>query len=342
MHRAARPIRSIVPTVVVALSLLGVSACDAGRPAAARVDGAAVSVEHLDAVIEALAEVDPERFEGAGEGTFATSATTNVLTFLISQVAVGAIADERGLIPSEENRTNAADQLVTQLGGSGEDGFGQEVVDALPDSTRDWLVDRLAQRAALLAQLDEEAVTDDSELVAQAREVYDADPAAFSTVCPLAILIDGADEEAVRDRLDAGEDFGEVSAEVSIDEAIAEASGAFGECSTREAIVAGLIPEAGELIETADIGVPTDSIELDQGAIAFFQLEAGADPSFDEVRDQIVQQLVGNGTAGEALLAALVEQHLSETDISVDPRFGRWDDDTLQVVPPAGPSSPGG
>jgi len=128
---------------------------------------------------------------------------------------------------------------------------------------------------------------------------------------------------------------------VTIDPTIAEASGAFGECATRESIVAGLIPEAGELIASAEVGVPTDSITLEGGVVAFFQLEEGEDPTFDDVRDQIVQSLVGSGTPGEAALAGLVEEHLASADVSVDPRFGRWDADALQVVPPAGPRTPG-
>lgn len=313
--------------------MLGAPACNPGRPPAASVGGRDISTERVDDILEGFSSTDAElreQFAGAGAETYDAAAASQVLSLLVVRSILAEAADERGLQPSNDDRSVARDDLAQTLGGQ-DPAQGEELIDSIPRDTREWLLDLSAPTVVLQRELAAEAVVDDDALQAY----YDENIDQFSTVCPRLIVVEAADVGAAQERLDAGEDFGAVSGEVSVLPDLAAAEG------QSQCIAVGQLQESGgEAAElaAADEGdvigpVPYDEAGDQQALIEAYQREVAP---FAEVRESIREQLTGSG---EAQIAALLQEEVGRVDVRVDPRFGRWDSDQGVVVAPTGPGS---
>ena len=320
--------------------VLGASACNAGRPPAATVRGIDISAQRVDDLVDAYSEANPdlaaEQVAGEGEGTYRTSVAGNLLAFLMSTAAAASEADERGLEPatSEEAQTS----LETKLGGSADAELGPKIIEALPTDTREWLIDLEARGLALKTELGAEA-TAGSDQEAQAREMYDADPTAYATVCLRLIAVAEADLPDVQARLDAGEDFGDVSADVSIDPDLAAARGG-DQCALLSQYQQQLDATAfGDIAGAAEGDVVGPYQYDDQGNVVIVEIRSSGVPPFEEVAESIISTLPADD--GSAALDALTLEILGGDDVRVDPRFGHWDAAAGTVVPPTGSRTPG-
>jgi hypothetical protein len=330
--------RRLVATVALVALAFGATACNAGRPPAATVGSIDISAQRVDDLVAAFEEADPdlaaEQVAGDGEGTYSLPVGANLLSFLMSTAAAASEADDRGLEPAsaEEARTS----LETKLGGSADSELGPKIVDALPSDTRDWLIDLEAKELALKAELGAEA-TAGTDQEAQARELYDADPTAFTTICLRLIAVAEADLPDVQARLDAGEDFGDVSADVSIDPELAAARGG-DQCALRSQFEQQLDPTAfGDIAGAAEGDVVGPYAYDEEGNVVIVEIRSSSVPPFEEVSEQIIASLPVDD--GSAALDVVTSEILAGDDVRVDPRFGRWDAEAGTVVPPSGSSS---
>lgn len=358
MHPRAltRPARAVATGAALLGLVLTATSCNAGRPAAATVEGRAIPVERVDDLVAAFLEGDPEtygpRIEGEGEGTYQMAAVANVLSSLIIQVVQSELAERQGAVPTEEERTEAEELVRTSFaeGASAEPdpATGQPspeaaqaqetsaaIFDALPDETRDWLIELRATTLALVRVVGEGA----TGVEEQARQIYEADPTVFDALCLRAIVVAAPDLPAVQDRLAAGEDFGQVSAEVSIDEQVAAAEGSLGECIPISQMPQFLPQEIIDLVTPLEVGQVSDVFELPDGSVAVFEVEERQPAAFEDVRPAIEATLPD---PGEAALADLVRGEIGDIDVDVDPRFGSWNAETGSVDPPEGARVPEG
>lgn len=344
------------------------TACNPGRPPAATVEGVDIPDRHVDALLDAYREADPELYEpqlaGQGEGTTQLAAVTQVLDRFVIEVAVAELAAERGVSIGPEDRQAAEDQLRTslvqepqvlegQVDQASQDQARQEteelraaVLGALPDDTRAWLIEQGAARIALSRELAEES----GDQEALARAAYESDIASYTEYCFRVIQALETDLPEIESRLAAGDDFGQVSAELSVPgivvneegDELTDVEGDIGcvratqaSAILQEAIAAN--PEGGvtdpEPVPGPD-GQPTDPPEI-------FLLEVGAPQAvpFEEVAAEIVSALPDPGALA---LDTLLNEVLGDLDISVNPRFGRWDPESQSVLPPSGaqPAAP--
>ncbi len=326
---------------------MGASACNVGSPPAATVEGQDISTDHLDAIVAAHLEADPEQFaylQGSGRDTYAMATTSSLLANLITQVLQSELAQQRDARPSQEER-DEAETLVresfvagaaTPTDGSAPDEEAQAasaaIFDALPTETQEWLVDLKADTLALSRVL-----ARDADVEAQARAIYDADPTAFEQLCLRAIMAEADDASAVSERLAAGEDFGAVSADLTVDPGLAEAGGELGQClSLQQLLQAGLTQEVVLAVADLDEGEATEQADLGDGYAYFFEVQDRVQPAFEDVAQQIAASLPD---PGEAAVQALVVEERPDADITVDPRFGEWDGETGQIIPPPGATS---
>jgi hypothetical protein len=305
----------------LALAVMSSAACNPGRPPAAQVGSTDISAERIDEIIAAAVEVDPETFvpevEGDGEGTYALDEVARLLNTVVLQAAQAELADREGASPTEAERTEA-EELVRNSFSAGaivppdteaseEQLQAQEdssaIFDALSEDTQEWLVDLRAHTLAL-GRIAQEQVSGGGARGAD-------DP-----VCLRAIVVDAAQVEPVQQRLADGEDFGDVSSEVTIDPQLAEAGGSLGEdCLTATQYEqAGLEPQFVAVISELDFGEVSDPVDLGEGVVALF-----------EVRQD-----------SEAALATYVVREIDGVEIKIDPRFGTWDPETGEITPPAG------
>lgn len=337
---APRRTRRLLTTAALVALVLAMSACNAGRPPAATVRGIDISAQRVDDLVAAFQEADPnlaaEQVAGDGEGTYRSSVAANLLAFLMTTAAAASESDDRDLEPAtaEEARTS----LETKLGGSAESELGPKIVDALPSDTRDWLLDLEARGLTLQAELGAEASAG-TDQEAQARQLYDADPTAFTTICLRLIAVAEADLPDVQARLDAGEDFGDVSAQVSIDPELAAARGG-DQCALVSEYEQQLDPTAfGDIAGAAEGDVVGPYQYDEEGNVVIVEIRSASVPPFEEVSETVIASLpVDDGTAA---LDALTIEILGGDDVRVDPRFGRWDSEAGTVVPPTGPRTAG-
>ncbi len=147
-------------------------------------------------------------------------------------------------------------------------------------------------------------------------------------LCTSHILV--ADEgEALRvmARLGSGEDFAALAGEVSQDPGSAVRGGELG-CApigsfvpTYERATLGALSEGDDLVGPVPSQFGFHVIRIDQPGVI--------EPApFD--------------TLGEHLPGVILHMATLTRDISVDPRYGTWDNAVGRVVPPAGPASPDG
>jgi hypothetical protein len=145
------------------------------------------------------------------------------------------------------------------------------------------------------------AVLADDELQA----FYDLGPNESGVACAQHILVaDEATAQAVLDRLDAGEAFGDVAAETSVDTQSGAQGGSLG-CQPLSSFTETFIAEFVDGALAADVGVPTAPVESEFG-----QHVIRLAP-FDELseNDIILTRLI-----------ALGQWH----DVETDPEIGAW------------------
>ena len=158
---------------------------------------------------------------------------------------------------------------------------------------------------------------------------YDEVLPGITTVCARHILVASADEaDAVFDRLDGGDEFAEVAAELSIDTGSGAAGGDLG-CVTADNYV---VPFADATI-AADIGEVTGPVESDFGFHVLI-VDSRESQSLDEIRTDLESSLV-NQQAGD-LFDAWVFESLGAADIVVTERYGTWQTEpSFGVISPA-------
>jgi parvulin-like peptidyl-prolyl isomerase len=181
----------------------------------------------------------------------------------------------------------------------------------LPDVEGDVTVDSLTSSANLAFSAWQQTPPDPS-LGASLRNRYELGPVESDITCTAHILVE--DEAAARDvlaRLDLGEDFGELAAELSIDPGSSDDGGVLP-CTTTSTFSQQYIPEyvAGAL--DAEIGEPTAPVESQFGFHVILVRP------FDELTADELDQLLTIPQIRFDLAAA-------DLDVYVNPRYGSFE-----------------
>ena len=148
---------------------------------------------------------------------------------------------------------------------------------------------------------------------------YNERPASTGALCVSHILVDTeAEADQVLAELEAGADFAELAGEHSTEPAAAQTGGALAAsdgnaCQSVGTFQTSFDPDftAGALAATA--GEPTGPVHSQFGYHVIL-----ARP-FDEVGDDLAELIAS--APGDAALSG----RLATADITVDPRYGRWD-----------------
>lgn len=218
---------------------------------------------------------------------------------------------------------------------------GAEVLEMMPASYRDFLVESFARVGVLSAALAEEVEPTDEEV----RAAYDADPSRFEQACGAHILIAANEDPAAGDvvtaeqaeggailvisSLEEGADFAELAQERSDDPGSGAQGGDLG-CAPRGAYV----PEFEEALFGAEEGEIVGPIQTDFGSHVIRLDELQTD--FEDVEDAVRQQLVGQ----EDPFTAYIQLVLMAAEVVIDERYGTWSQEEGRVVAPAGSTPP--
>lgn len=312
------------PFVALALVLpIALAACDTSGGPAASVGEREISHERL------AGEVDAFRFltalSGAPcgapvEGESDESACTRfTLTQVIQEELADEYASEHGVSVAGEDVTAAITQLEENLGGAAE-------LDARLEEnglTRQDL-QALAQRLLLIAEvsgavveerLDEESLT----------ELYEESLAQFTTVEVAHILVESRREAEEIAAEATPENFARLARTSSTDTGSASSGGNLGSYpeSQFEAQFDPTFVEAALSLEPGQISGPVQT----QFGFHVIYLIARDVAAFEDVREQLESQ-----QGGQIFQAWLVERYESG-DVEVNPRYGRLDTATGEVLP---------
>lgn len=342
---------------LAALLVFGASACSGGTglvgtPPAASVNGQHIDADAVDQMVQgskALLEAqitqeranvgsDPTQSAGLesaiaearapferGPYTYSTTAGSRALTELIvSELYAQAVADAGGEI-TEEDRSEAEQQLTQQAGFA-------DANEIVRDTYLEGGAATIALRRLVPAELQDALDGAADEYEAQLRQIYEQEQESFEQVC--AFTIRAADEaagNAAIDRVRSGEDAAAVATEL----AGPEAGPAEPQCYSAAAVAQGFGTDG-----TIEAGAVLGPLADGDGFVVLVVDSTGVQ-SFEEARATIAQNVQDEFTAqAQADVDAWIQERVARSaDIEVDPRFGTWDAEALQVVPPVAPAT---
>jgi hypothetical protein len=340
-----RPRWALLALFALVVAAVG-SACSVVDPPALSVDGTELSRSEL---FEQLPDyVQPATGVATTDEDFDPS---QVASFLTERTYIFLIQNElaaRGIEPTDQDRAAVAGESV-------------------PDGDYGLLLqEALAGREALIRALGDEAGVDDAAVDELAQQLYEQNRSALGTpgsTCLSAILVTAADidlttgevleeatdadfeqaladAEAAKAKIDAGASFGSVAETDSDFPAEQAPNGEVGCFSDEEVATLGSEALAGVIPDLA-VGEVSEPVRDDIGyyLLTVTSRTESEVPTFDEVAEQFRQE-ARRQLAGDAFDTWLAQQ-LAEADISVDSRFGTWNDEILAVDPPTGATPAG-
>lgn len=316
-----RPLRLLGLGLALVLVL---AACGSSAPGtAASVDGKVITTERLAADAEMFAFLTGISGSPCGqpaEGETQTSACNRLtLANLIQEDLVKAYAAEHGVKTDPKTVTDAISQLEAAVGG--------------PQALDAQLADAGLTRAALVALAERlllfdavwEAIAAETLTDARVREIYEQDPAAYTTIEVAHILVDSrarAEEVAAEA---TPETFADLAARWSTDTASAASGGSLGPM-VESAFRARFDPTFVEAALALQPGGISEPVKTGFGWHVIHLVSRELVPLAD-VRDQIVAQ------AGGQAFSDWMRERLRTAEISVNPRYGRFDPTTGEVLP---------
>ena len=312
--------RSPILLVLVLVALAG-SACAGSSSDAATVGGSAITIDELERDMVLFEFVS--RLSGAPCGSPAPFESQDAacarftLSNDIREELAKIYAADHGLSVEASAVEDAIVQLETNIGGETLDGQLAEV--GLDRGDLRQLAERLlllnvVQEAVAEERLDDEAL----------RARYDEQLGTFTTLEVAHILVDDqADAERIAAEVTPGT-FAQVARRESVDQASAENGGSLGtysEAEFRARFDADFVAAALEL----EPGEISGAVETQFGWHVIQMVSREVAP-FEDVEEQLRA-----GSAGQVFQDWMLEQ-LDTTDIDVNPRFGRFDAETGEVV----------
>jgi parvulin-like peptidyl-prolyl isomerase len=292
---------------LLAVAGLVLASCGGGSGAvAATVNGEDITVGDVEALIDT-----------GEESTIPKETFSQFLGFDIQWRIVGRAAEEEFAIVIDDEEATAEADAIFEANAQ--------------DLTREEFLETNGVTEAFLLQVARQQLLD-----TQIRERFSADvepptqeeidgviAEAEALYCASHILVaTRAEADDVLARIEAGEDFAALAAELSTDTGSGAQGGDLG-CTPPDSFVA----EFAEALTTAEVDVPTEPVESEFGFHVILLRE-------DELptADEVVEALTAQGV-GEATNAWFIEQ-VEAAEVTVDESYGTWQTNPPQVVPP--------
>jgi parvulin-like peptidyl-prolyl isomerase len=297
--------------LLLVIAVLALTACGSGGSGggvAATVNGTDITVADVEALIVGdEAEIPKADFAGA-------------LGFLVQQQIISDAAEaELGITIEESEIATEADALVEESSTEGQ--TREEFLEA--QQITEELLQQFAHSQLLVGEISE-TLQADVETPTQ-EEIDTAISAAEANYCASHILV--ATEQEANDvlaRIEAGEDFATLAAEVSTDTGSGAQGGDLG-CSTPDVYD----PAFAAALTAAEVGVPTAPVESQFGFHVILLRD-------DELptEEEAIETLTATA-ANEALNTWFTDQ-FEAAEVTVDETYGTWQSTPQpQVVPPA-------
>ena len=306
--------------LIMAFALV-LTACGAGSGEfAASVDGTEYTVGDVNELV----------FD-SGE-TVSKDVFARYLGFLIQwDIVVNGAEADYGIEITEEEVDDAAQRIYSE---NAEEGVSfDEFLEANEVSV--GFINKVAQlqliETAVRVELEKEIEPPSQEVLdAQRQLAYEAQ----TEVCVSHILVETeAEAQDVLDRIDEGEDFEDIAAEVSLDTGSGAEGGDLG-CSAPGRYVPGFMEAT---LET-EVGEYSEPVETQHGFHILIVNERTFPtdeelPTDEEITEALKVPAVNNA------LTAWINGHLETAEVEVNEKFGTWQTNPAGVVPPADPDA---
>ena len=316
------PIRIIALSVVAVLALSACADSPAAPSAAAVVNGSDITDAQLQQ------EADLFRFLGAinqspcgqqESGETAEAACNRfALTNLIQERLIETYADANGIEVTDKQVTDIIGQLDQSLG-------ADAVEKALTKEGLDREDLKVLARTVLLFQAAQQKITESQLGEDKLKQMYQDQIADFTTVQADHILVKTeAEAQDVYDQVTAPgatrDDFLALAKEVSIDPSAKQNSGSLG-----SAVAATYVPEFAAAVVGLEPGEISQPVKTDFGWHVI-RLEDKQVTPFAEAKQKLVQ------SQAIVVFNEWLRSQADEQGVEVNPTFGRWDNENLQVV----------
>ena len=264
----------------------------------------------------------------AAKPSFSQSFVAVVLGTDVQAAVVHAEVVKRHVEPTDQAIT-AAESAAGQQFGSGPD--GKPVYAGFSPWFRHLFDTRQAETDALRKSLGGAAATDDAAV----QKFYDDNPKYFITnQCVSHILVKTKDEAtAIKAQLAAGADFAAVAKAKSIDPGSAVKGGDLG-CAKPGGFVAAFEGVA----DSIPLNQVSDPVQTQFGFHIIKVTARTETPLTAQVKAAIVQQLQSQGDP----LSKFFQDSAKNLKVQVNPAYGTWDAQQLQIVPPPTPGANSG
>jgi len=318
-------IPSFSPLRLLAVGLVAVlllSACGAGRPPAAVVDGERITDAQVASDVKLftfVASLSRAACGQAVQGETPESACARfTLSNLIQEDLVRQYAGANGIAVPGGDVAAAIGQLQTSLGGA------DKLESMLKQSgltTEDLRA--LAGRILLFREV-QRSLAEDEVSDAQLRQSYEANRAQYTMVHVAHILLKTrAEADRIEERVTA-ENFADLAKRYSTDPGSARSGGDLGTVPEPQ-FSTGYDPtfvQATLALRPGEISRPVHT-QFGWHVIRLISLDV---TPFDQVRQQLLDQASGQ------VFDRWLRDRLSSAEISVNPKYGRFDPATGQVV----------
>lgn len=297
--------------VAVAAAAVTLSSCATFSSDAARVGDSALGGDHFQELLAGVAATPGFESFLVGASAMDAEFARNLLNrWITGQVLLDDLT-ARGLTISDALRSDVDQELASANGPLWSDA---------PQALRDLFIDSISAVRAF----DEASRPDPASL----RSAYEAGIAVSAVACTRHILVDTeAEAIQVTNELRSGADFATLAAERSTDSGSAANGGIIepapgAACFDLGTFAQGLVPQYVEGAIAATVGVPTEPIQSDFGWHVIVVRP------FDEVADAVARLSGGDN------VEAAVAQLLTQADVTVASRYGRFDASLGTVVAP--------
>ncbi|MBI2237779.1 MAG: peptidylprolyl isomerase, partial [Actinobacteria bacterium] len=303
----------------VLVALLALSACSKARPPAAVVDGERITDEQLASDMKLftfLARLGRAPCGQPEQGESKESACARLtLSNLIQEDLVKHYARAHDVTVPDATVSDAIAQLETNLGGAA-DLEGRLKESGLTSEDLRALAARLLLFNEVQRALAEEQFTD-----AELRQAYEANLNQYTELHAAHILVKTKGQAERLEEQVTAKNFGELAKRYSIDPSAKQNGGDLGEvvASTFDATFV----ETALALEPGEISRP---VRTQFGWHIIRLISADVQP-FEDVRSQLLDDAAGN------VFGTWLRDRLATAEITVNPKYGRLDTATGQIVP---------
>lgn len=305
MFRVHRVTAIMATAVALALGMAACGSADAGlsSAAAAKVGDTEIAADTLTGVVDAVAG-DQEMDEAQRLGT-----ERDILSSLIQAVVAVDLAADNDISFSDEEADalyeEAGEQAVTQAEQIGMD--KQAFLDyvLLPAEAIERLAEQFVSDEDVRAAFEEEAGTGQHDVATLSHILVDTE----------------AEAEDALERINGGEDFAEVAAEVSTDGSAAQ-GGALGE----DVPLSDLVEPFADAAREAPLGEVVGPVQTQFGW-HLIRVDERSTVTFEDRAPQLRTELA------QPQLQAALQEAMADADVTVSSRLGVWDGETGAVQP---------